>query len=149
MEIRLEFLQVMKDFKADVFLFSTVESLLDEIGLIKALASFLHVALQQLHTLFVVDFQALFAQYCPERNVIAYPFELDAEYALDKEALGDGKDGNSLHQLQKQVVESILVVVLQELPEFFDEAEFQVVIVAFFVVSKKKWSNETHSMTID
>lgn len=56
MNIRLKLLQVVKNFKANMFLFSAVESLLDEIRLIEAFSSFFHETFKHLNTLFIIDF---------------------------------------------------------------------------------------------
>lgn len=110
--IRFQLLQIMKDFKANMLLLPAVECLLDEVRLIKALSSFLHISLQQLHAFFISDLQTLLAQNCPEGKVIVDPLKSYAEHGLDEEVLSDGKDGDSLQHFQKQLVEVIFVVVL-------------------------------------
>lgn len=112
MNIRLQLLQIMKDFKANMLLLPAVERLLDEVRLIKAFSSFLHISLQQLHAFFISDLQTLFAQDCPEGKVVVDPLESYAKYGLDEEVLSDGKDGDSLQHFQKQLVEVIFFVVL-------------------------------------
>ena len=102
----------MQDFKANMFLLAAIERLLDEVGLIEALSALLHVSLEQLHAFLIIDLQALLAQDCPKGKIIADPLKLDAEHALDEEALGDGKNGDRFEHFQKQVIEAVFVVVL-------------------------------------
>lgn len=84
MDIRFQLLQIMKDFKANMLLPSTVKRLLDEVRLIKSLSTFLHVSLQQLHAFFISDLQTLLAQHCPKGKVIVDPLKLDAEHRLNE-----------------------------------------------------------------
>lgn len=84
MDIRFQLLQIVKDLKANMFLSSAVKRLLDEVRLIKSLATFLHVSLQQLHAFFISDLQTLLAQHCPKGKVIVDPLKLDAEHCLNK-----------------------------------------------------------------
>ena len=126
--------------------FAAVKSLLDEVRLVELLSASLQVALQQLHCFLAAQLQAFFGQSSQAGLPDCFPPHCC--HSFHQQSLGDWRHWQLFEHLPRHVPQSFIVKTLKEKPQFAEESNFEVGVVAAVIVGDEKRNCEADPVPV-